>query len=165
VRTFVVIFFMSVLVSGCAATGPNYSKHVSEASAQDASSARLVVFRTRESSQYSGRAVSVKVDGKSLGSCDYAGFNVFDITAGKHTLTVDMWDSPGACELPIDVSGGSEYFFEIKPRPGNLVGGLVGGLLGAAIESAGKQCGGAFAVEPIAKDLAIPKLAELKMTQ
>ncbi len=100
-----------------------------------------------------------------MGSCDYAGFKVFDIIAGKHTLTVDVWDSPGTCELPIDVSGGNEYFFEIKPRLGNFLGGLLGGPIGSAIESSGKQCGGAFAVEPVAKELAIPKLADLKMTQ
>ncbi len=102
-----------------------------------------------------------------MGSCDYTGFNVFDITVGTHILTVYMWDHPGTCELPIDVSGGSEYFFEIKPRTGSLVGVFIPyvGILGAAIESAGKQCGGAFSVEPIDKDLAIPKLVELKKTQ
>jgi hypothetical protein len=163
-RIFVVMCFISALVSGCAATGQKYSEKLNATNVQTASSARLVVLRTRESSQYSARSVSVKVDGQSVGSCDYAGFNIFDVSVGKHSLIVDMWDSPGTCELPIDLAGGNEYFFEIKPRSGNLVGMLLGGIIGAAIETSGKQCGGAFAVEPISKDLAVPKLADLRMT-
>jgi hypothetical protein len=161
----ITIFLLLGVLSGCAATGATYAKHISEASPQDASKARLVVFRTRENSQYAARAVSVKVNGEGMGSCEYAGFKVLDVAAGKHTLTVDIWDSPGTCNLPIEIAAGGEYFFEINPRSGNLLGTMLGGIVGAAIESSGKQCGGAFEVTAIEKNVAISKLADLKMSQ
>lgn len=165
VRAFISIFILLGLMSGCAATGSSYSKHVSEAHALEQNKSRLVLFRTRENSQYAGRAVAIKLNGEALGSCDYAGFNVFDIAAGKHILSVDIWDSPGVCNLDIEVNGGNEYYYEVSPRSGNLLGALLGGLIGTAIESSGKKCGGAFSIESITKEVANTKLTDLKMTQ
>lgn len=159
------IIGLAFTLSACAATGQLYREHDPTSPALSLDTARLIVFRTRDSSQYCARAASVKIDGNIAGNCDYAGFNVFEVTAGKHVLTVDVWDSPGKCDLPIDVSGGNTYFYEIQPRTGNLTAGLVGGLIGMAIESSGKQCGGTFSVAPIEQSAALLKLEDLRMTK
>jgi hypothetical protein len=159
------VILLSGLMAGCAATGPSFTEHQSSSGAVPASSARLYFFRTRETAQYSARSASIKIDGNGVGGCDYAGFSLFDVTPGKHLVTVDMWDSPGTCALPIEVAAGNEYYLEIKPRTGNLIGALAGGLIGAAAESSGKECGGAFSVEPVARASAVPSLSDLKMTK
>jgi len=162
-----IIFIMGVILvmSGCAASGPKYTDYTAKMGNINGNSARLFVFRTGDTAQYSARAASVKLDGASLGSCEYKGFNVFDISPGMHTLTTDMWDAPGDCNLKIDLSPQTVYYFEIKPREGSLVGGLLGGLLGAAIESAGLECGGAFSIEPVEPDVAISKMSVLNLSE
>lgn len=115
--------------------------------------------------QYSGRASAIKLDANSLGSCEYGGFSAFDVAPGKHVLTVDMWDSPGTCDLQIEVTAGNRYFFQIRPRSANLTGALVGGLIGMAVESYGLQCGGAFSVHLVPEEYATAKLADLRMTE
>jgi hypothetical protein len=125
---------------------------------------RLYFFRTRDSDQYSATSAVIKIDGNAVGSCDYAGFSLFDVTPGKYVVTVDTWDSPGACNLPIEITAGNEYYLEIKPRTENFWGRLAGGLIGAAIESSDKQCGGAFSVEPVPRESAVPRLSDLKVT-
>ena len=158
------IILAVVFFAGCAATGPKYMEQVSQLPVVKENSARLFVFRTGEFAQYSGRAASVKLDGTTIGKCEYKGFNVFNIPASSHTLAVDMWDSPGSCLLKIEVEPRNEYYFEIKPRSGNLMGALFGGLVGAAAESAGKECGGAFMIEPVKPDIAKTKLGDLSLS-
>lgn len=159
------IFVAVVFLSGCAATGPKYSEQVSRLPALQENSARLFVFRTGEFTQYSGRAASVKLDGTTIGKCAYKGFDIFDIPASTHTLSVDMWDSPGSCSLKIEVNPRDIYYYEIKPRTGNHTGAYIGGLLGQAAESAGKKCGGAFMIEPVAPDTAKTKLIGLNLSE
>jgi hypothetical protein len=164
-RAFTVMALVATLMSGCAASGSKYSEYANTATPPTPSSARLVVFRTEDSAQYSTRSVSVKIDGTSVSSCAPSGFNTFDVSANRHTLTVDMWDAPGTCTLPIDVSKGGEFFFEISPRTQSLVSGLMFGAIGMAAESSGKQCGGAFAVAPVARNIAAKKLSTLRKTE
>lgn len=155
---------LAAVLAGCAATGPRYSE-VANVQQVSASNARLVIFRTKESTQYSGRAAAVRIDGNASGSCDFGGFNTFDIAPGKHVVAVDMWDSPGKCELPVDVSGGSSYFFEVQPRLGNLLSFIGAGIIGASVESSGRQCGGAFSIAPVEAAAALSKLSELRATR
>lgn len=156
---------MLLAVSGCAATGTTYQDYVGTMDHAGGNKARLYVFRTHEHSQYSGRSASVKIDGTSVGSCDYAGFVPIDTDTGKHILSVDMWDSPGHCDLTVEAVSGQTYYFEVKPRTGNLISGMFGGLVGMGAESAGKQCGGAFSVEAVEKNNALAKLKELRLSK
>jgi hypothetical protein len=164
-KKFTGILVAVAFFSGCAATGPKYTEQLSHLPVVKENSARIFVFRTGEFAQYSARAASVKLDGTSIGKCEYKGFNIFDVPASTHTLTVDMWDSPGSCSLKIEVDQHNEYYFEIKPRSGNLMGALFGGLVGAAAESAGKECGGAFMIEPVTPDIAKTKLIDLSLSK
>ena len=152
-----------VFLAGCAARGPVYDEQLVKPSA-DSPNARLVTFRMREDG-LSRRGASVKLNGEPLGKLAHAGFNVFDVKPGKHALTVDQWDVPGACTLQIDVAAGNTYHFEVKQRSENVTSRVFLGLIGAAIESAGRECGGAFSIEPVPSDVAAQKLPSLKLTK
>jgi len=167
---------LAVALAACAATGPRYSDYIVALPEVPRQSTRLTVFRTADSTQYSGRSGTVKIDGRELGGCDFAGFQTFYVKAGPHVLTVEMWDAPGTCTLSTNVLVGGEYFFEISPRTENwaasVLGSLVGvmgaglGLAGAPFaamgsESAGKACGGAFSIVVVEESIARRKLDDL----
>ncbi len=159
------IGIIPVILSGCAAAGSRYSDVISTQQAISSSKARLIVFRTKESMQYSARAATVKIDSGNSGSCDYGGFSTFDVPEGKHVIAIDMWDTPGKCELPIDVSGGISYYFEVQPRLANLLSILTFGAIGASVESGGSQCGGAFSINSVEQGTALLKLNDLRATK
>ncbi len=94
-------------------------------------------------------------------------------------MLVDLWDHPGTCELLIEGRGGDTHFFEVAPRIESFAAGLPGGLIapvspaawaaqgammfgGMTVESAAKQCGGAFSIIPVLQVDAIPKLVDLR---
>ncbi len=110
---------LSIALTACAATGPRYADHAAALPDIPRQSTRLTVFRTADSSQYSGRSAAVKIDGRELGSCDFAGYQTFYVNAGPHVLSVGMWDAPGTCSLSTNILGGEEYFYEISPRVEN----------------------------------------------
>jgi hypothetical protein len=152
-----------ILLGGCAARGPVYDEQVVKQSA-DSQNARLITFRMKEDG-LSRRGASVKLNGEPLGKLAHAGFNVFDVKPGKHALMVDQWDAPGTCTLQIDVAAGNTYYFEVKQRSENVTSRVFFGLIGGAIESAGRECGGAFSIEPVPSDVAAQKLPSLKLTK
>ena len=107
------------------------------------------------------------------------GFLTFDVLPGEHVLRVDLWDSPGVCNLSIHVTRGDIYFYEVVARPENWLAGLVGVLAAAtpsagatagpiastaamSAESAGKACGGAFSIVPVDEDPALARLVRLR---
>ena len=141
---------------------------------------RLTVFRTAESTQYSGRSVTVRIDGRERGGCELGGFQTFDVSAGPHVLVEEMWDAPGRCRLSIEVLGGETYYYEISPRPANFGASILGGLVGViggplaggvgsfasmGAESSGKECGGAFTIVEIDESVALRKLSELRRSK
>lgn len=157
------LFFMILTVAGCAASGPKYSESNANRP-KSPEAARVTVYRTGDSMQYSGRAVRIALDKNVVGSVDYKGFNIFDIEAGQHVLTADMWDAPGKCNVEVKLSPATEYFFQVLPRSESLFSGMVGGALGMAIESSGKECGGAFAIIPVTNEYAIKALQPLRQS-
>lgn len=162
VRVF--LLFAALGITGCAATGETYSTDVLSRAAVQPEASRLTVLREGYT-QYSARSVRVSLDGKPIGSVDHKGFNIFDVAPGLHTLAADMWDSPGKCEVALDLKPAETYYFAIQPRTGNLVSGLALGLAGMAIESAGKVCGGAFAINPVTKESAEQALPPLRLSK
>lgn len=163
VRT-ISLVLLNITIVGCAATGPMYSEsNMSLQKATDA--AKVTIYRTGEHMQYSGRAVRLTLDKNVIGKVDYKGFNIFEVIAGQHTLTADMWDSPGKCEVALNLLPSTEYYFQVLPRSENMLSGLVGGVLGMAIESGGKECGGAFAIIPVVKESALSALQPLRLTK
>ena len=154
-----------MVLAGCAASGASYYDQLAKSRPFPPTQAHVTVYRTGESSQYSGRDARISVEGKAVVDVAYKGFNMFNLNPGNHVLSVDIWDSPGSCALPVMIEDLKDYYFEVRPRPANLAGFLLGGVIGASIESSGKQCGGAFALAPVDESVALPALAPLKMTE
>jgi hypothetical protein len=166
------------LLTSCAANGVRYSDDPQGMSPVADQMARITIYRTNQKVQYFARSTTVKLNGESLGGISSGGFRIVDVEPGSHTLEADMWDAPGRCTLTLKVTQGETAYFEISPRSANLAAGtpgavvpnstagglLVGGVLmlaGMAAESAGKQCGGAFAVTQVKPEDAVPKLVNL----
>jgi hypothetical protein len=131
-RSFSVILLSAILLSGCAATGPTFKEHLAASSLAPSTSGRLVFFRTKDTQVYSAVPASVRVDGMPVAACDYAGFNVVDVPAGRHVVSVSSarWNMPGSCDLAVAVTAGDQHFFEIKPRDDHLAASLFGAFLG-----------------------------------
>ena len=115
-----------------------------------------------------------------MGSCDFAGYQTFYVSAGHHVLTAGLWDAPGSCRLSVIVLGGEDYFFEISPRTENamaaFLGALIGGIGGSAAmagapfavmgsEAAGKDCGGAFSIVAVEESIGLRKVMDLRMSR
>jgi len=169
-----------IVLAACAATGTRYAEYVSTFPDIAAHATRLTVFRTAESTQYSGRSATVRVDGREVGGCDFAGYQMFHVPAGPHVISVEMWDAPGKCRLSVDVLGGEEYFYEISPRAQHLAADFMGTLIGAmsgatglaigpfaalGAESEGRACGGAFSINGVEETAALRKVRDLRQSR
>jgi hypothetical protein len=175
------VLLVVALLIACAASGPHYAELSGGAPSVLDQQSRLVVFRQSSTPQYSVREARLELDRVAAGGVLPAGFRVFDVAPGSHTIVVDMWDAPGRCELTFEIPGGTTQYFEVAPRIASFLsaapalaappipaGSLVGAalmLIGMAAESAGKACGGAFSVVPIDNEAALPKLAQVRLSQ
>ncbi|KGM38547.1 hypothetical protein JY96_21730 [Aquabacterium sp. NJ1] len=154
-----------VALSGCAATGHLYSDHLKAQSPIPSGLSRVTIYRTGETDQYSARDARISLDGKTVSKVAYKGFTTFEIQPGSHAVFADMWDAVGSCKVQFEAISGNEYYFEVAPRREHLMGSLVFGFVGAAIESAGKECGGAFAIVSKPRDTATIALSSLKLSE
>lgn len=171
------IAIVATLLSACAANGLPYSEHPASSVVLDGV-AKVTIFRESDTLLYSARTARLVIDGEREGRLAMGGFRTFTVPPGAHVLTVKMWDTPGACELTVDIEPDVEYFYEVTPRvtsytasmPAALVGTSPAGVLfgaglsaaGQAAESAHKDCGGAFAIVPVEPADALPKVAALR---
>lgn len=170
----------AIALAACVATGPRYFEYVATLPDIPRQSARLTIFRTAENTQYSGRAATVRIDGRERGGCDFAGYQIFYVASGPHVLAVELWDTPGVCRLSIDVLGGEEYFYEVRPRTESLVVGFLGAMIGGiaggggptvtpfaimGAESSGRGCGGAFSIVDVDEGAALQKLKDLHLSK
>jgi hypothetical protein len=171
---------LAIALAACVATGPQYFEYVATLPDVPRESTRLTIFRTSENTQYSGRSATVRIDGSERGNCDFAGYQTFYAPPGPHVLAVEMWDAPGRCSLAIEVLGGEEYFFEVRPRAENWVAGFLGAMIGGiaggigptvgafaimGAESSGQACAGAFSIVEVDEDAALRKLRDLHLSR
>lgn len=169
-RSFILIS-IAIVASGCAATGKNFTEHQSLLNKVGENQSRIYVYRTGESTQYSGASATVKIDNVEKGKCDYKGFNVFDVPSGNHQLQVHEWSMPGTCTIAANFDPQSEHYFEIKPRLTNYLPFVLAptpliavGAVGTGISAIG-ICGGAFSIEEVESNLALEKIKILNQTQ
>lgn len=153
---------LAVALSGCAATGTAFKDHLAHTEPVPEEMSRIVVYRL-DKAQFTVAAAELKLDKGKLGLLRTGGFVTRDVAPGAHTLNVDQNGTPGTCNLPFSLAGGETGYFMVAPRGANFAAQVPGLLLpwgslvsalaseatmvaGAAVESAGKQCGGPFAV-------------------
>jgi len=168
------------LLAACAGGGPSFEQHIAAQPEVARASARLTVYRTADHPAFFGRAVAVKLDGRELGTCDYAAFRTFYVPTGDHVLGVELWDVPGTCRLSVGLMGGEDYFFEIAPRQELVLSSLLGSLLGGTglrgigiglgstaigADAGGTACGGAFSIVGVEETAARARLKALPLSR
>lgn len=152
-------------LAGCAslqapASGTLYSDtpHVS----QEPGKTWVTSLRPGKDFAYSGQHAVIAMDGASLGSVDFQGFESFDLPSGKHELSVEF---NAKCTNDVDLPEGKHVFYEVDNRSSAVAASLVGGSVGALVEGVGKKCGGAFSLQPIDEAAALARLSGLRETK
>ena len=159
------ILIFTIIITGCAATGPSFLEVKSDIENLSKEKARVVFYRTKESSLYLARKAPVDINNKQVGACAYGGFFYLDIPEGRHSIKTEIWDMPGECELFLNAESGSTYYLQVDPRMESFTAFMLGGIVGNAIEGSGKQCSGAFKLYPASKEIAEKKLVNLRLSE
>ena len=183
------IAILAMLLAACVAlkeptgpTGPTFAEDASRAGTLAPEIARIYVFWPKSDLERLPPS-RLMIDGKDVGSCEYGGFIGFDVRAGIHVLTADRENFPGRCEVRLDGSGGGTYFWQLTPRASYRDAAMPGAVFtvtlvpplmaigvammyaGTSIESAGKECGGPYAVSPVDEIDALPRISGLKKSK
>jgi hypothetical protein len=161
-------------LAGCASpTGLKYMeiKHKLETPSSDM--ARAIFYRPTEFNAYKFGAISINIDGATVGSCLFEGILYKDIPEGEHTLQVLN------CPLKTKMEKGNVYYFSIYPRKAYydamqkaqvfaIFGGIGAGIAASVAEnneSEGETCRGRFAIVPVEKSKALADMAELRLNE
>lgn len=170
-----------LLISGCTATGPEFSAIDDQVARVPDGEARVFVFRTNESKLYLARKARILIDGVHVSELARGTFYFEDLRPGEHRFMADMWDAPGACEVKLDARPGQVYYLQADPREqsfwsfvgpasaADLLGqsfmfSVASGVGGMAAESYGNACGGAFRLYPVDEAGARERIANLRFS-
>jgi hypothetical protein len=171
----------SLSLAGCA-TGPRYVASSAAAAEVPDGMGRVTVYRPDSTLQYALRGMRLDYDGERAASLPHGSFVVMHVPAGAHVLRADLWDAPGECELNVVVPDGASVYVRAAPRAENFAASVPGLALasapgasaatiaaggaamvgGMAAESAGRKCGGAFALRVVDPKVALPELPDLR---
>lgn len=172
-KKYLYLLLISVL-SGCTSTPlstPRYLEAKQNLPSIETGKERLILFRPPEGTKMSKAPAYIYVDSKEIVSLFYGAFVYADVSSGNHKISVKALGT-SSCDLNINSSSGEERYFEIVPRdsfnPAWAMLGLVGGAViyaSSAVESAGKECGGEFAVQQVEKNYAISKLKDIRINE
>lgn len=111
-------------------------------------SGRLKIVRTDE--LVAGLAgARLRIDDKEVANLDSGEWEVIDVPAGKHKITVDHWGHLNVFNLDLDVKPGTLYSLEISPRGEAVAAGAIFGLAGALVEAAANDNGGTFQIRVV----------------
>jgi hypothetical protein len=128
------------------------------------------------------RNARLRVDGVERGALQTGEFRFYNLGAGEHNISTDIWDVAGSCQVNIALEAGQTLYFQVDPRRANFWSfagpalavdllmesvslALPIGLATSAAESYGKVCGGAFLLYPVDAESAQPRLLNLKLGQ
>lgn len=185
-KLLILLICATSIFSACSSLGPSYNILKDKLETMPTGSlSRIVVLRTTES--YScgglvdgerinlrGAEVPIDIDGQKIGSVICGSFLYKDIDEGKHIIKTEKWNTPGKCEITLNIKSKNIYYFQVDPRPESawastagilLLGGAAGSVIGSAVESYGKECGGAFSLYAVDEQTAKSKLPELRLSQ
>jgi hypothetical protein len=120
------------------------SSLASGAGAPPAGQSRIIVIRPEKGFfGWGDRALPVALDGQAMGDL-LTGNYVSDRPAGRHQLSVELWDMPGTSRHDFTTAGGRTYYFaaKVKDKVNSLTAGAaLGGLAGYAIAAAATNDG------------------------
>ena len=162
-KTIIAVLFLTL--SSCATLGPSYPELEDQVQHLSDVSARIVFFRTKESSLFFARSATIFIDEKEVGSCAYGGFFYTDVSYGMHTVKTELKGDFGKCILNLSAKQGEIYYIQVDPRSETAMPFLLGGIIGEAIVSTGKECGGKFKLYQVTSELAKSKIRDLKLSK
>jgi hypothetical protein len=156
---FIVLF--SVLITGCAATGPGYLQTTSESSIP-ANRAELIFYRP-SGFILSARSPSIEISGQS--SCDLpqGGFFKKNVQSGNINISTSLWDIPGTSRLNFQATAGERYAIRVSPDTGKVMSGALFGYAGLIIAEATSSRGGPFQMDLMRVESATTELSKTKM--
>jgi hypothetical protein len=133
-RVFVLI--AAALLFGCATRdGMDFPSVTQTNGAPKNGQARIVVLLEKGYAGVFDFGYPVALDGEPMGELKKGTFLFRDRPAGRHELSVDQWDFPGATKQEITVAPGRTYFFltRMSTRGKALTAGSFAGLAGIAV--------------------------------
>src|SRR5689334_12816555 len=149
-------------LSACATpNGPSIEAFAKANGPPKAGQARVIVYREPlYSFQAWDRTYPVMLDGQPMGKLTAGTFVSLDRNAGRHQLSLDVWDLPGVTRVEFDAAAGRTHYFVVRLSDrgkvitaGSIFGGLSGYAL-AAVATSGDDKGGMDLIavdEPTAK--------------
>jgi hypothetical protein len=164
------LIIAAAAVSGCAATRTG-AEFASIGQSPKAGTARVVVLQERAYSGVFDRGLPVALDGEIMGELKTGTFVYRDRPAGRHQLSVDLWDTPGTTRYDFVAAPGRTYYFSTRASDRSkamFAGAAFGGLAGLAITAAATsnaQNPGPIDFVPVDEATARQMLAELRLAQ
>jgi hypothetical protein len=140
------VLVAAMLVVGCATqSGPPASSLASGTGAPPAGQSRIIVLRPEKVFFGAGdRALPVVLDGQAIGELMTGSYVSADRPAGRHELSIDLWDLPGVSKHGFSTAPGRTYYFaaKVKERVNGVTAATVMvGLAGYAIAAAASNDG------------------------
>lgn len=136
-----VVFITAATLTGCATTqsGPPIAS-LASIGAPPAGKARIVVMRPENGFfGWGDRALPVKIDGEPMGDLLTGTYASLDRPAGRHRISVDLWDHPGVSQHDFNAASGRTYYFAVRLKQkvndvhmAAAIGGLAGYVIAAA---------------------------------
>jgi hypothetical protein len=161
-----IFFLLVVLLFGCAGTGPKYSELSQEMNSMQDNKARIVVFRTGDSSIPGPTKPSVNINNNKIGELALETFVYADVPSGTHFIETQIFDKPGSCKIALTAARGKTYYFIVDLRYRNFDYFLADGLAKHASEVSLIKCtGNFFALYPVDEDTAAAKIYNLRLTK
>jgi hypothetical protein len=147
-----IVFVLATTVAlfGCAATreGFDFGSVSQTAGAPKNGQARVVVMWEKGYGGLFDQGYAIALDSESMGELKTGTFLFRDLPAGRHQLSVNLWDFPGVTRHDIAVAPGRTYFFLARQSErskalatGQTFGGLAGFAVTAAVTSSDSNPG------------------------
>lgn len=145
---------LTVLLMGCAASGPQYSSLD-----PDKSKATIVVYRIEPTSLM---GYTVAINGEDVCNLHHEGYFSSNVNPGKTKVTTSFWSMPGTSHIELDTKAGKTYYVRVTHNTANSIAAM-GGLMGQmAYQSASGEDGPMqFILQ--SKEIALEEIKETRL--
>jgi hypothetical protein len=159
-KRFSVIFVLMFLVAGCAASGPPFKDTLFARQPVPDDKGRIIFYRESDANFGS---VIIGIGDARVGALAQKGFMAVEVVPDDYRISASMRAIPiGEFVLRMRVSAGQTYYVRASHRSHRLLYPFVG-VLGAGLLFADTE--GEFRLEPVPPAIALPELAQLKLSE
>jgi uncharacterized protein DUF2846 len=140
-----VVLVVAATLLGCATSGGPPIASLATVTTPPAGQSRIIVMRPEKGLFGIGdRALPVKIDGEPMGDLLTGNYVSADRPAGRHQISVDLWDLPGVSRHDLTTVPGRVYYFTARVKEkvnGITAAAAFGGLAGYAVAAAASDDG------------------------